>query len=505
MKNYRRNDWSLSTATCLIILSVAAFGMMSWGDAPPPSASSPMGAPTRLLKQTQAVLPIITLKEAFAIALNNHSSLLMAQNYLQRRRVENSMRIGALLPKIRLGGAYTRNIPEIETSPFASDSQMLNRHVASLLRNSGDSASAEQLERQADLMSRRRPDGKIVLSPKHVVDAKLTLEVPIFNGPDLARILASGESVLVQEARVRDEEAKTLFATAKAYYLALHQRNVLVLREQAEAGAEERFLKASAQRKRGIIMEKDYLHAHANFLQKQAERNASLIEYRASIGELGILVGQGDEFSVTEPDQIIAEPLSGDTEKLIEIALTHRPDLRAERQTLRVVENERFGAFLQFLPTFTAQGDAKYTSNDKSMVGKNFTYAISINAQLSIFDGGVGIGHLREINLRRKESEIKLAELRRDIDAKIRGRKERLTQLLMQVRALEAMTLAATESESVAASRHKRGMLDLQDLLEASDKRLNAEIAFKKAQSDVNEERLALIFEAGLLTPQLLQ
>lgn len=459
----------------------------------------------KLLEPSKAA-KTITLKEAFSEALANHSKLLLANNQLQRRRAENLMRISAILPKLRLGSVYTRNIPEVEMAlPDAGGNASLNRQVASLLRKSGDNTSAEELEHQADLMSRRRSDGKILLNPKHVFDAKLTLEVPLFNGPDIARLLTSGDIVLLQEARVREEEANTIFMTAKAYFFALHLRNVLVLREQAETAAEERYLKAQAEKKRGVIIERDYLLAYANFLQRQAERQGALIEYRGAIGELGILLGRNEEFAVLDPDQLMFEPLNGDTEKLIEVAMNNRADLKAERQALRVSENERFGNFLQFLPSFSLQGDAKYTSNEKSLIGKAFTYAISLNAHLSLFEGGMSIGLLRGTALKRQESEIRLRNLRLEIDAKVRGRKEKLFQLTLNEQASNARAQAEQESEHVAFSRHKRGLIDLQELLETSDRKLNAEIAFKKAQSDLNEEKLALIFEAGLLTPQFVQ
>lgn len=520
MKRFKSDAWYFSSAgsmsppnllsasTRRIVALMLSLGLATNAVAqmPEQNASFVRGVASnvKLLKSSDNI-KTIALRDAFVRALKNHSQIQLAQNQLQRRRVENTMRISAILPKLRLGSAYTRNIPEVETTPFASDTQALNRHVAGLLRKSGDTAAADELEQQADLMLRRRADSKIVMAPKHVFDAKLSLEIPLFNGPDIARVLSSGENVQVQEARLRDEEAKTIFLVAKSYFAALHLRNVLVLREQAESVAEERFQKAQAEQKRGVIMEKDFLHAHANFAHKQAERNGALIDYRASIAELGLVLGMNEEFAIQDPDQLMFQPLNGDTDRLIEVALQNRPDLRAERQTLRVVEKERFGQFLQFLPTLSLQGDAKYTSNDRSLIGKNFTYAISLNAQMSLFDGGLSIGQLRETALRRQESEIRIGQLRRDIDAKVRGRKERLNQLALLERSSELLAKAAAESEHVASSRHKRGMIDLQEFLEFSDKRLNADIALKKAQSDVNEEKLALIFEAGLLTPQFLE
>lgn len=498
MKRFAKSAMSLATYVILggIILVAPAIA----------TVTNENFASAKLLKSSDQERTI-SLSEAFALALKNYASLQLAQTQLERMRVENAMRIGALLPKLRLGSTYTRNIPDVESKALASipDTQILNRHVATLLRKSGDTKGADDLEHQADLMSRRRPESILVLNPKHVVDAKLTLEIPLFNGGDIARLLQSGEKVEVQQARVRDEQAKTIFTTAKAYFLALYRRNILLLREQAEVVAEERYQKAEVEHRRGVIMEKDFLYAHANILQRQAERQSALLEYRSSIGELGLVLGLDEEFRIDAPDQMIFEPLNGDAEHLVAVAVDNRADLRAEREELRVVENERFGQFLQFLPNLSLQGDAKYTSNEKTLIGKNFTYAISLNANVSLFDGGMGIAHMRDTALKRQESEIRLRKLRREIDASIRGRREKLAQLALHERAAQVMAEAATEAEHVALSRHKRGVIDLQEYLVATDKKLSADIAYKKAQSDVTEEKLALIYEAGLLTPQFVQ
>lgn len=497
-KNFRHNVYIMLG----LVLSLHAYA--SDGTPPHPPAEGP-----KLLSPSDSPTTI-SLREALTKALENHVRLRLANNYLERSKAGNAARIGALLPKLRMGAAYTRNIPEVAASPFGNvkATSALNRHVASLLRKTGDSAdtaSADQLEREADLMSRRSEDTKIVLSPKDVFDGKLTLEIPVFNGPDLAKVLASGENVLLQDARVREEEANTIYATAKSYYLAMHLQDVVDIRRHAELTAKERSLKAIPKKAANVILEKDLLLAEANYRRKQAEHGAALLNYRSGLAELGLLMGQVEEFALADPEGLMFEMINNDTEKLIEMALSHRPDIKAEQQALKIAEHDRLGHFLQFLPVINLTGDAKYTSNNKGLMGRNFTYAISVNAHISLFEGGIGFALLRETNLRRQESEIKLRHLRLEIDSRIRGRKEKLAQLSLNEEAARLWAKAEGEGELVAIARHKKLLIEDEDLMEASDKKLNADIAYKKAQYDLNQERLALIYEAGLLTPQFVQ
>lgn len=495
MNSYQ--GFSLKLFFIFLVVALSSFGNNSLERALPN---------TKLLLETKT-LQEISLKHALTQALVHHDKLLISRTQVERRKVESLIRMGSLLPKARLGASYTRNIPEIESSPFrAGQPSSINRHVANLLRKDNQMAAAEEVEAEGLLMTRRSPDSKILIAPKNVFDGRLTVEVPLFNGPDIARFLASRENIKLQEARFREDEANTIYTTAKAFYTAVHLKNILALREQAEISANERFLKAKAQRKRDLIIERDFLLAEANALQKQAERQSSHLDYRSSIAELGLLMGLGEEFELelVENEDILFNDLPDDVDQLIQIALANRPDLKAEQQALKIAHNERLGNFFQFLPTLTLQGNAKYTSNDKGMTGRHLTYDISANANLPIFDGGISMFQLWESSLKRKESEIKIRQLQKDIAARMRGRKEKLLRLKLSEQAWELKAKAEKEAEKVANSHFNRGLIDQQELLEVTDRKLNTDIAYKKSQSDLKEEQLGLISDLGKLSRDLI-
>ncbi len=497
----------------MLVFAYSAFGQgPPQGPPPPPMPEGPpsmqpqgVGGPKILKPSSQALR--ISMKDALQRALQNHTTLKLANNNLERREVEITARWAALLPKIRLGSVYTRNFPAVKKSLSGSnESQIeLNQHVASLLRKNGELGAADRLERRAASMVRADPRGKLVISPKHLFESKLSIEIPLFNGPDIARLMASNEAASLQAARVREEEALTIYKTAKTYYQALHLQNILLLREQAEIAAEERHVIATEQHRRGRLLEKDFKEAKANYFQKQAERQGSVLDYRAAIGDLGIIIGVHEEFAIEDSDIFIFENLNASPEKLIELAMLNRPDLKAEQLALKVADHERLSNFLQFLPTLTLQGDAKYTSNNKSMLGENFTYAISVNAGVSIFDGGASIAELRDTSLKKRESEIKIRQLTVDIEATIRGRKERMLQLAASEKAYELKAEAAKLSLDVAVTHYSKGLIKHQELLDISDRKLDTDIAYKRVQFDIQEEKLALIYEAGLLTPQFVR
>jgi len=170
-----------------------------------------------------------------------------------------------------------------------------------------------------------------------------------------------------------------------------------------------------------------------------------------------------------------------------------------------VASRERLSNFMQFLPTISAKGDANFTSNSKGLVGKPVTYTISINATMSLFEGGTRLSQLRENSLKSEEASIRLGYLRREIATQIRGRKEKLAELKIKVQAADLKVSATKELKTIALGRYGRGLIPQEELLKVIEDNLEAQVIKRKSQADLNTEKLALTYEAGLLTPQFVR
>src|SRR5579871_5658896 len=255
-----------------LTFSIKGIGQVGSGLGPQAMPPMPLSvSPTdgiKLLKPASQVLRI-SMKDAFKRALRHHAALELARNQLKQKEVDTLASWARFLPHIHLSSAYTRNFPEVKKSfsPNGQSQASLYTQAASLLRRSGELSFADQLDRQAALMQRRDTNGKFVISPKDVFESKLSAQMPIFHGPGIAQIMVSHEAEQLVSAKVREQEANTIYLTAKYYFQALHLRNVLTLREQAEVHAEEGSKKAESQKKRELIAKKDYLEAKANYRQ----------------------------------------------------------------------------------------------------------------------------------------------------------------------------------------------------------------------------------------------
>lgn len=457
----------------------------------------------KMMLKTNAPISV-SFKDSLARALRKHMAVNLAKNLLDQRKAQEVMAVGAILPKLRVSASYKRNVPEVKASMGTGGGSGLDAHVAKLLRDSDDASAADEVERKAALAMRRSDAGQMVMSPKNVVEGRLSVEIPLFNGGDIAKIIKAHTGVKLQEGLVSEEKAKTIYATAKAFYMAAHLKNMVELRSQALASSEERFLKVQAQRKRGLIMEKDYLLANADVMGKKSSLRKAQLDYQTALASLGLLVGLKDQFLLEEPEELLFNMLDSDVETLIDIATKMRPDLMSAQQAVLLVERDKLGNVMQFLPSINARGDLNMTSNKNGIGGEPINFVFSINAKLSLFEGGVRFAQLRESSLRKTEAEIRLGHLKKDIELNIRGLKESLQALSLGEQAHKLKAQANAQVEILAKDRYEKGLIPQEEYLKADEDKLEAEILYKRTQAQIIEQKLALTYETGLLTPQFI-
>lgn len=444
-------------------------------------------------EETDKVIKI-SFNDALSRALEHHYSLKLAKIKLEETKLNNAKQISHLLPKVSLKAGYTRNIPEIKTSLNSESNQSdFYRQVASLVRDQGKAAEADKLEKQADLMGRRNDSDELIINPKNLFNAGLVLEIPLFNGPKLWHVLNSKGYVDLEQANLEQERSETLYKAALAYYRAFHLENIFKIREQAFLTIEKDYKKALAEKRRG---EKDLLDIEAKFLLRKAEVYGAKINYKASLSDLGQIMGL-ENFTLEDPMFLT---VNINDEELVSMALSSRSDLAAQRKALMVSNNEKLRDLLQFLPTFTIEGQANYTSNNRGLSKENFTYAISLNASMPLFDGGASLISLKEAALKKQAHEIRLSELQKEINTNIRMQKEKIEQLRLSIEAYSVAKKAHQEQWRSSLEMLNQGLIRQSEYLQKSEQRLLSELDYENAQFELVEAQLALHHEAGLLT-----
>lgn len=436
----------------------------------------------------------LSLEQVLDKALSKHYSINLAEIKLQLAKVGQAKSIQALLPKLHLDGGYTRNSPEVKRN-FTGDTtaqEELYRQVSSLLIDGGKGAEAEKLIKQADILKRRNNMGDIVINPKDVFLATISLEVPLFNGPNLVRAF-SGHPVNIAKARLLDEKTKTIYQVFKSYYSILYLKDLVAAKKQALATLSKRF----SQKRSGEEAER----IKAHLLLREAEVKSTENELIKALDELGLMMGISDKFTLDEEPHFSLPELP--TEGLVDSALANRLDLKAEKEAVLSAKNEGLARFMRFFPEITLLGSANYSSNNKGFLGEHYFYSMSINASLSLFEGGQTFSDLKEAALKRQASELSVDHLEKEIRININSRIERIKVLKLKEEAYIAYQKASAQTLRVASDSFNRGKMSLREFLRADEEQSQADAQLKKLQLDLINEQLALSYEAGLLTSNL--
>lgn len=445
---------------------------------------------------------LVTIQDAFEKALMNDLQIQLANNRLALSKAQKISGVAELLPKLKSNLRYTKNIPESKTilnrSPDSHD--LIYRKVASLLATT-DKPGADALEGAADRLMRRPVVGEIITKPAHVVDATLSLVIPLFNGIDVGRIGLINENIRLLEAQVNEQRAQTLYQVAQAYLNALYFKELIALRIEQSQKAALQHEKIMQRQKRGLVSIIEQLKSEQAGEELHLATINAQFEYNQSLADLGFLIGETHSFDIDNLGPDFFTALDDSEEALLDFARANRPDLLAQAQALKVAERERVSGVLQFLPIVSLQADANYTTNTKGLVNKDLSYAIFLNAHYDFFSGGSTIGALKESSLKKQAQTLRLNELNQRMGAQIRGQRANIERARLVIKTLTSQINYTTKLEQNALIYYGQGRASIDLVIDARTAKYEAERALKKAQADERLARLSLAHELGLLTP----
>lgn len=348
--------------------------------------------------------PQITLAEALIKALEKEQIHKQSSLELEKAKLSDWLNISALLPKVSLRTGYTRNFPEVKTNLLGDTKahEDLTRQVAGILADQGKAGQSSELLKQAELLQRRDDSDLYVFNPKHVFEASLNLQIPIFNGPDLMRVFKNQPKD--SQTKLNAQKMKILYDTALAYAHVVHCESMLSIKKRA-------------------------LEKNGGIFQK-AEVKEAMLDVRLAKEALSNLIGLEDFVA----RKVYLPKISLNAKDLYQNAM-NRPDFIQKKAEL---EKDDYSHILPFLPVITLDSSANFTSNNKGLLKEHWTYAIGINARMNLFDGGVSLIGLKAMSLKRQEDELVFKKLERDIESSIKNRVEKIELLTLKEQALKA-------------------------------------------------------------------
>jgi outer membrane protein TolC len=202
---------------------------------------------------------------------------------------------------------------------------------------------------------------------------------------------------------------------------------------------------------------------------------------------------------------VAAEPApvdEGPVETLTAQALQLRPEFMALERTIEGNRLTVTSNWLRWAPTVSAFGNLR-AFNYAGFSGDNYAWAVGLELDWTLYDGGIRDAQRRLAVAQRRENEAKLDLLRDQVRDDVFNANR---QLATKRRALETARRSqqlSKETLDLVQVQHDAGTATQLDLLQAQDNLVAAEVALAQARFDLSLgglslERLSGAFPANL-------
>ena len=321
--------------------------------------------------------PVLTLGEAFRLAMRNHEAIEVA--YLEQKE-------GGILPLRALSAI----LPVIESE-----------------------ASVTYPEEEIGFAG-----STIVPSP--LSEANITLTQPLFQGQLLPGYLGAKNSAEAGEQTRLYTVRQILFEVAQAYFNILRYQHLLEVSQEASRLAEEQLRILSDRYNAGQAPKNDFLRAQvavsrASRSLMESTNNLQL-SYSILSSQIGIPADVLRETKVTEPEESSPVTLEGNDElqKYREFAEMYRNDLKSLKEQVdaqKWVVRQRLASFL---PTAELELVQSWV-DPESFSRRNDFWTAMFTVSFPLFEGGRRTMDVQQERYKLEQAELRYERLKKEV------------------------------------------------------------------------------------------
>jgi outer membrane protein TolC len=454
------------TRTLLLALGpVAALAAPAAAQPPAPGAAQSPAAAAQPPAATEAApAPLLTFDAALDAARKNNRDLAVARARLEQAAAGVRQAWAGLFPVAAAQGKYTHN----------------NREVAITVPGG-----------PMDMMG---PPRTIVIQRQEQLDGVLNVQVPLLVPWAYPALRAARLSEGAAEANREASEATVLLATAQTYWALVGSDEVLRARGSAVEVAERTVANANARLAAGTATKVDLARAQLALLRaQQATREADLARAQTARA-LATLTQIRTAFRVEAPP---AGPAAPAEEGIYERALELRPELRALSLGAQSAAAQARSAAWRWAPSVSGFGNGRIF-NYAGFSGDRYAWAVGLQLDWTLFDGGIRDAQRRLANAQRRETEARALQLQDAIGDDLKNARGQLdVRRSAEQTATQSVALARQTLELVRA-QYEAGAVTQLDLLSAQDALVGAEVGLAQARVDAAVADLSLRRTAGV-------
>ncbi|NOY24518.1 MAG: TolC family protein [Oligoflexia bacterium] len=434
----------------------------------PASAADPtLSALTNTALTTATPSPVartFTLDQALAEfrAESPTQQQLAARVALARAQVH--LASAALKPVLAVQGGYTRNSDDA----IISLSDLLNQLAAYLPAN-------VQLD-----PSLFPPD--FIIQPINQWTGGATLKVPIFEPVAWADLGAARKASAATQAGAEDATLQAEAGLIKAAWLASAAKEGVaatrhgVQAAQAQRDSEQQRLDA------GIGTELELLQAGTELVRRQSDLVQAVAKLDQAHRALGALLGIRGPVAVTLP------PLETELAKVHDVApdqdLARHPRMLAAQAAVEAAQGQVNSAWWRHSPTLDGTA-TMYGSDVEYVTGKKDGWRLGLNLTWVLYDGGARYGLLDRARAQRAQAQATARQASLDLSRAEADAIAAVDVARQRLRLAENGLALATQAEATASRLYDAGLVSNMDLLDAQQRRTDADLAHAGGRAQV--------------------
>lgn len=436
----------------------------------------------------------VTLDDALALARGHNRDLRAARERIAEADAGVAQARAALFPTIAAQGKYTHNYKEVDFDAAAllAPTFGVADAIRSTTTNAAEAAALEAVEAQSRAAIANQP--AVVIQKMEELDGVVSASVPVLS-PSLYYALAAARSNRhASDASYSVTEAGVLVSVAQAYFAAAGSDELVVARQDAVKVATETFDVAKARVAAELANQVESTRAETALIRAQQDlaeaENARGAAYRA----LATLIGTHEPITVQAARSLPAEP--GAFDALVGQARARRPEIAAQRATIAAAQASARASAWRWSPTLSAFGNLR-GQNYTGFSGDRYAWAVGVQLDWLVFDGGVRDAQRHIAEAQRREAEARLELLADTVSDEVANARGTLETKRKGVGAAQRAVELARETLRLVRAQYDAGTAKQLDVLQAQDVLVGAEVALAQAHFDVSFADLQLRRAAG--------
>jgi outer membrane protein TolC len=398
------------------------------------------------------------LDEALALSRRNSHDLAAARARLEQAQAGVQQARAALLPLVNGQARYTHNYRAIEL------------------------ALPEALGFPSP----------IVIQREEQLDAVGALTVPLVAPSAYGGLSSARHSAEAARGAFEVSEVAVLYQTAQSFFAAAGADELMTARHHAVEVAQRTLTDAQARRDAGTVTRVEVSRAEAALVRaRQAAVDAEATRdevYRF----LGTLIGNKEPLRVAPPELPTSTPAASVPE-----ALRARPEMLAAVQQVAAADAAASAAAWRWAPTISGFANAR-AFNYPGFSGDEYSWALGVQLDWQIFDGGIRDAQRRQTTAQRREAEARLGLVQDTVGDEVANAAQELATRRLALDAAKRQLDLARETLDLVRKQREAGTATQLDLLTAQDALVAADVGMAQARFDLQLGHLTLQRATGI-------